>query len=68
MESFNPGWAPLSVGTVNRASASSRNRAFRARAITGTRPADDTRLGSSKTAEATGRVCDSCIYGMPLLS
>ena len=55
-ESFNPGLAPLSVGTLNRSSASSRNPAVRARAITGTRPADDTRLGSSNTAETTGRV------------
>ena len=55
-EIFNPGLAPLSVGTVNRSSASSRNRALRASAITGTRAADDTRFGSSNTAETTGRV------------
>jgi hypothetical protein len=55
-DSFSPAWAPLSVGTLNRSSASSRSRAFRARTITGTRPACDTRFGSSKTAETTGRV------------
>ena len=36
-----------------------------ARADTGTSPAHDTRFGSSKSAEATGRVCDSCVYEMP---
>ncbi len=55
-EIFKPGLAPLSVGTLNRSSASSRNRAFPARAITDTRPADDTRLGSSDTADAPGWV------------
>src|SRR5450830_121996 len=55
-ESFNPAWAPLSVGTWTCSSASSRRPACSARAISGTRPATDTRLGSSNVAETTGRV------------
>ena len=64
-ESFNPAWAPLSVGTWTCSSASSRRPACSARAISGTRPATDTRLGSSNVAETTGRVCES---EMPFLS
>ena len=55
-DSFNPGLAPLSVGTLNRSSASSRRPALPASAISGTRPAADTRLGSSNVADTTGRV------------
>ena len=65
---FNPAFAPLSVGTLNHVSASWRRPALRARAITGTRPAADTRLGSSKTSDATSGVWESCIYEMPFLS
>jgi len=39
---FNPAFAPLSVGTVRWASASARSPARPARASTGTSPADDT--------------------------
>lgn len=43
--------AVLSVATLRRSSVSVRRPAASARAIAGTRPADDTRFGSSKTAE-----------------
>src|SRR3954453_19916133 len=66
-DTFNPALAPLSVGTVIRSSASSRRPALRATAISGPRPAADTRLGSSNVADTTGRVWESCIYKMPFL-
>src|SRR5665648_1038497 len=65
---FAPALAPLSLGTLNRAWASSPRRARRARAITGTRPAADTRFGSSKIADATVGVWKSRIYEMPFLN
>src|SRR5665647_3478130 len=65
---FAPALAPLSLGTLNRAWASSPRPARRARAITGTRPAADTRFGSSKTADATVGVWKSRIYEMPFLN
>ena len=46
-DTFNPGFAPLSLGTLSRASARSRSPAASASAIVGTSPADDTRFGSS---------------------
>jgi hypothetical protein len=56
---FNPAFAPLSVGTLRCSFASSRSPAGRARARTGTSPADDTRFGSSNTADvARGRVAE----------
>ena len=55
-ESFRPALAPLSVGTLNRSSASSPSPALPASAINGTRPAADTRLGSSNVADTTGRM------------
>ena len=55
-ESFSPALAPLSVGTLIRSSASPRSPALRASAISGTRPAADTRLGSSNVADTTGRL------------
>jgi hypothetical protein len=55
-DTFSPALAPLSVGTVIRSSASSRRPALRASAISGTRPAADTRLGSSNVADTTGRI------------
>src|SRR4051794_3188624 len=67
-QSFRPGWAPLSVGTLIRWSASSRSPALPASAISGIRPAADTRLGSSNVADTTGRVWESCIYEMPFLN
>src|SRR4051794_27973204 len=66
-DSFRPALAPLSVGTLIRSSASSRRPALRATAISGIRPAADTRLGSSNVADTTGRVWESCIYKMPFL-
>jgi hypothetical protein len=48
---FNPAFAPLSVGTLRCSSASSRRPATDAKATTGTSPADDTRFGSSNRAE-----------------
>ena len=47
---FNPAWAPLSVGTLRCASANPRRSAKSANANTGTSPADDTKFGSSNTA------------------
>jgi hypothetical protein len=52
---FSPALAPLSVGTPRCSSASSFGPADRASANTGTSPAHDTRSGSSKAAEDTGR-------------
>jgi hypothetical protein len=62
---FNAALAPLSVGTLSWASASSRSPAERANASTGTSPAADTKFGSSNTAEVAPGVWQSCIYGMP---
>ena len=44
-------FAPLSVGTVSRSSASSCSPASRANVITGSSPAEDTRFDSSKEAD-----------------
>ena len=63
---FSPAFAPLSVGTL-RCSASSCSPAVRAKASTGTSPADDTRFGSSNTAEVAAGVWQSCIYEMPFV-
>ena len=64
---FNPAFAPLSVGTLRCCSASSWSPADRASARTGTSPADDTRFGSSNTAEVARDVWQSCIYEMPFV-
>jgi hypothetical protein len=55
-ETFNPALAPLSVGTVRCSSTRSRSPTDSASAITGTSPAEDTRFGSSKTAEVAERL------------
>lgn len=47
---------------------SSRSPTLQAGAISGTRPAADTRLGSSDVAEATGGVRKSCAGEVPFLS
>ncbi len=64
---FNPAFAPLSVGTLRCVWASSWSPADRASASTGTSPADDTRFGSSNTAEVAPSVWQSCIYEMPFV-
>jgi hypothetical protein len=66
-DTFNPGLAPLSVGTVNNSSVSVRRPTSQASFMTGTRPAADTRFGSSNTADTTRRLWDSCIYEMPFV-
>ena len=49
---FNPAFAPLSVGTLNMLDRPARAaRPASASASTGTSPADDTRFGSSNTAD-----------------
>jgi hypothetical protein len=53
---FPPACAPLSDGTVNRSSTKPANPTACASRITGTRPAADTRFGSSNVAATTGRV------------
>jgi hypothetical protein len=53
---FNRALAPLSVGTLRCSCASSCKPAERAKATSGTKPADDTRFGSSNTAETDRRV------------
>jgi len=53
---FKPALAPLSVATVRRSSVSVHKPAASASAITGTRPAADTRFGSPKTAVVRVRV------------
>jgi len=64
---FSPAFAPLSVGTLRCPWASSWRPAARANARTGTSPADDTRFGSSNTAEVARDVWQSCIYEMPFV-
>ena len=64
---FNPAFAPLSVGTVRCCRASSWSPADWARARTGTSPAADTRFGSSNTAEVARGVWQGCIYEMPFV-
>ena len=53
---FNPELAPLSLGTVKCSSARSRRPADSANASAGTSPADDTRFGSSNTADVAPSV------------
>jgi hypothetical protein len=48
---FKPAFAPLSVGTLNCCCARLANPAASANASIGTKPAADTRFGSSSTAE-----------------
>ena len=55
-DNFNPPLAPLSPGTLRCSSPSRPRPASSASLISGTSPADDTRLGSSKLAATTGRV------------
>nr|RZI35344.1 hypothetical protein BJQ95_02249 [Cryobacterium sp. SO1] len=62
---FRPAFAPLSVGTLNHLSARRRRPAFSASFIAGTKPAEDTRLESSKDADTARVVCETCIYEMP---
>ena len=52
---FSPAFAPLSVGTLRCSSASSRGPRTGPDASTGTSPADDTRFGSSNTADVAAR-------------
>lgn len=51
---FPAGLAPLSVGSRTRSVTASCRPACWARRITGTRPAHDTRFGSSNVARTTG--------------
>lgn len=53
---FNPAFAPLSVGTLRCSSARSANPARCANAMAGTSPAADTRFGSSNAADVAARV------------
>jgi hypothetical protein len=53
---FNPAFAPLSVGTLNCLSANPYKPADRASLSTGTKPAADTRFGSSNTAAVAAHV------------
>jgi hypothetical protein len=48
---FSPAFAPLSLGTDKRSCANAPSPAECASATTGTSPADDTRFGSSNTAD-----------------
>jgi hypothetical protein len=48
---FIPAFAPLSLGTVRCSWASGPSPADSANATSGIRPADDTRFGSSNTAD-----------------
>lgn len=63
---FDPAFAPLSVGTLNLDCASSSRPAERARRSIGTRPAADTRFGSSNIADTATGACLNCTYEMPL--
>ena len=53
---FNPAFAPLSVGTLRCSSARRRSPARSANASTGTSPAADTRFGSSNATDVRPRV------------
>jgi hypothetical protein len=55
-DTFNPALAPLSVGTLNRSSASRARPTESANAMTGTNPAAPIRFGSSKTAVVAPRL------------
>jgi hypothetical protein len=50
-DTFNPAFAPWSLGTVSRSSASAPSPARCASGSTGTSPAAATRFGSSNTAD-----------------
>jgi hypothetical protein len=62
---FQPGMGACVRGTLNHVSARRRRPAFSASFITGTKPAEDTRLESSNDADTTRVVCETCIYEMP---
>jgi hypothetical protein len=64
---FNPAFAPLSVGTDRCCWARRCNPAASASPSTGTNPAADTRPGSSNTAEVAFTLWESCIREMPFL-
>ena len=66
-DTFKPGFAPLSVGTVRNSSANDRRPTTEASFMTGTRPAADTRFGSSNTADTTRRLWESCTSEMPFV-
>ncbi len=53
---FKPAFAPLSPGTLKCSPANVVSPAESASANTGTSPADDTRFGSSNTADVDPRV------------
>jgi hypothetical protein len=53
---FNPALAPLSVGTLRCSPARSANPARCANAMAGTKPAADTRFGSSNATDIRARV------------
>ena len=55
-DTFSAAFAPLSLGTDTCSWANLRSPAASAKATTGTSPADDTRFGSSKTADVAGHV------------
>ena len=57
----------LSVGTIRCLFASSWSPADRANAWTATSPADDTRFGSSNTADVARSAGDRCIDEMPFV-
>src|SRR5665648_662346 len=62
---FTPGFEPADPGTRTWAATRSCNPARSAKAITGTRPAHDTRFGSSKPAQ---RLWQTRIYRMSFFS
>lgn len=65
---FSPAFAPLSVGTDSHSSARSCSPESRASVITGSKPAEDTRLASSKETDTADGLWETCTYEMPLLS
>jgi len=58
---------PAQGALAARWSKTRRPVADRASARTGTSPTDDTRFGSSNTAEVAADVWQSCIYEMPFV-
>jgi hypothetical protein len=57
----------FAAGTVERCSTRSTRPLRRASSTAGTRPAHDTRFGSSKRTDSAANLWQGCIYEMPFV-
>jgi hypothetical protein len=64
---FNGAFAPTSALTRRRSATNPSRSTFSANRIAGTRPARDTRFGSSNLADVFNAACNNCTYEMPFV-